>query len=98
MLKSWNSICPILGIFDFDNKDSLKSEWRCHRLSVQLASSHFIICRKFHNLDDEVRNVSCRVIRKLAPVQGDYVALGRGEESCEDHVFNGLVYVIHLVF
>lgn len=79
-LKSGNSRLPVLGVFDFNDKDRPKGEW---------SRSHL------HDLDDEVRNVTFRIIRK-ATLRSDYVALGGGEEDCEDcsprpipYVFSG---------
>lgn len=68
MLKSRNSGFPMLGVFDFNNEDRPKGEW---------SRSHL------HNLDDEVGNVTFRIIRK-ATLLNDYVTLGGGEEGCED--------------
>ena len=62
-LKFWKSILPMLGIFDFDDKDTLTGEWSC---------------RNLHDLDDQVK-----IVRK-GPVRDDDIALGRGEEGCED--------------
>jgi hypothetical protein len=76
-LKSWNSILPMLGIFDFDDKDSPKGEWSCRHL---------------HDLDDEVGNVTFRIVRK-ATLRSDYVALGGGEEGCEDCIPRPIPYV-----
>ena len=67
-LKSRNSIFPVLGVFDFDDKNTSKGNWSCRHL---------------HDLDDEVGNVTFGVVRK-ATLRSDYVALGRGKEGCED--------------
>src|SRR6266478_1931275 len=66
--KSWNSILPMLGVSDFNDKDGPKDEWSCSHL---------------HDLDDQVGNVTLRIIWK-ATLRSHYVALGGGEEGCED--------------
>ena len=59
---------PVLGIFDFHNKNSSESDGGC---------------RQLHDLDDEVGNMALGIIRK-ATLRSDYVALGRRKEGCED--------------
>ena len=67
-LKSRNSRFPVLGVFDFDDKNTPKGKWSC---------------RDLHDLDDEVGNVTLGIARK-ATLRSDYVALGGGKEGCED--------------
>jgi hypothetical protein len=66
--NSWKSMLPMLGLIYLEDKDRRKGEWRC---------------RQLHDLDDEVGNVTFRIVRK-ATLRSDYVALGGGEEGCED--------------
>jgi hypothetical protein len=67
-LKSRNSRFPVLGVFDFDDKNTPKGKWGC---------------RDLHDLDDEVGNVTLGIVRK-ATLRSDYIALGGGKEGCED--------------
>ena len=63
-----NSGLPVLGIFDFHNKNSSESDGGR---------------RQLHDLDDEVGNMALGIIWK-ATLRSDYVALGRRKEGCKD--------------
>lgn len=62
-LKSWYPRPPMLVVFDFNDEDRPKGER---------------ICGHLHDLDDEVRNVTFRIIKKVK-LWGDYVASSRRE-------------------
>jgi hypothetical protein len=76
-LMSRNSKLPMLGIFYFDDKDRPEDAWSRRHL---------------HDLDNKVRNVTFRIVRKVT-LRSDYVALGGGEKCCENRISRPIPYV-----